>query len=262
MRVKQALNQDLARSDYRDSATIATLSHHEIIGPRLLARLRTPRSGTALRRVLADVQIAPTWASDSLFAEMALDDALQFQSTLINTPRDGQKRLWRTDPDLAFEVFEQDLSQGGKASEGLAGPAVRTAAERAVPILLKFITLPGNEKVAADIGQALRIVPEPTVVETQISPAFDINPAPERNPHLETAIMEGGTHKRSIMLALEACAFFEIPEPEARTLIRTTAEKITALWRDEFRRVGVTGDQARAYEAAFQHAEADLALAL
>lgn len=96
----------------------------------------------------------------------------------------------------------------------------------------------------------------------RLSPAFDINPAPDRNPHLETAIMEGGTHERSIMLALEACAFFEIPEPEARTLIRTTAEKIAALWRDEFRRVGVTGDQARAYESAFQHSEADLALAL
>ena len=157
LRVEQALNQDLARSDYRDSATIATLSHHEVIGPRLLTRLRTTRSGLALQRILADIQIAPTWASDDLFAEMALDDALQFRSSLINTPRDGQNRLWGTDPDLAFEVFEQGLSQGGKASEGLAGPAVQTAADRAVPILLKFITLPGNEKVAADIGRALRL---------------------------------------------------------------------------------------------------------
>ncbi len=93
----------------------------------------------------------------------------------------------------------------------------------------------------------------------RLSPAFDINPAPDRNPHLETAIMEGGTHERSILLALEACAFFEIPEEEARTMIRTAAEQIAQGWREAFREVGVTGDLARAYEPAFDHAEADLA---
>ncbi len=96
----------------------------------------------------------------------------------------------------------------------------------------------------------------------RLSPAFDINPAPDRNPHLETAIMEGGTHERSILLALEASAFFEIPEEEAKTMIRAAAEQIARRWREAFREVGVTGDLARAYESAFDHAEADLALGL
>ena len=41
----------------------------------------------------------------------------------------------------------------------------------------------------------------------RLSPVFDVNPAPDRNAHLETAILEGGVHDRSIRLALEACEF-------------------------------------------------------
>ena len=96
----------------------------------------------------------------------------------------------------------------------------------------------------------------------RLSPAFDINPAPDRNPHLETAIMEGGPHDRSIALALEACEFFEITEAAARILIRETAVRISDAWREEFRKVGVTGNQARAYEPAFAHDELEAALQL
>lgn len=220
LRVEQALNQDLARSDYRDSATIATLSHHEVIGPRLLARLRTTRSGLALQRILADIQIAPTWASDDLFAEMALDDALQFRSSLINTPRDGQNRLWRTDPDLAFEVFEQGLSQGGKASEGLAGPAVQTAADRAAPILLKFITLPGNEKVAADIGRALRIAPDPALVETQIRALLA--------SEIEEVRIRGLTAAGWMATPGLDAAILEVRKEDARTAVRRAVRDATS----------------------------------
>ena len=54
-------------------------------------------------------------------------------------------------------------------------------------------------------------------------PCLTSNPAPDRTPHLETAILEGGAHDRSILLALEACEFFEIAEAEARRIIRETA---------------------------------------
>lgn len=85
----------------------------------------------------------------------------------------------------------------------------------------------------------------------RLSPMFDVNPAPERNPHLETAILEGGAHDRSIKLALEACEFFEIPKPEAREMIRTTAQHISDGWREALRQVGVAGALARDYEPAF-----------
>jgi len=96
----------------------------------------------------------------------------------------------------------------------------------------------------------------------RLSPVFDVNPAPDRNAHLETAILEGGPHDRSIKLALEACAFFEIPEAEARDMIRTIARGISDEWRDAFRSVGVSGALAREYEPAFHSDEMVIALQL
>lgn len=96
----------------------------------------------------------------------------------------------------------------------------------------------------------------------RLSPMFDVNPAPDRNSHLETSILEGGTHERSIAMALEACAFFEIEEPVARTIIRQTAEQISQSWRVALREEGVSGALARAYEPAFANDQMAIALTL
>jgi serine/threonine-protein kinase HipA len=92
-----------------------------------------------------------------------------------------------------------------------------------------------------------------------LSPMFDVNPAPDRNPHLETAILEGGTHERSIRLALEACEFFDIKESDARILIREMAQRISGAWREAFREAGVSGQRARDFEPAFDHEQAEVA---
>jgi serine/threonine-protein kinase HipA len=94
----------------------------------------------------------------------------------------------------------------------------------------------------------------------RLSPAFDVNPAPDRNRHLETAILEGGAHDRSIRLAFEACEFFEIAETDARQMIRETALRISVAWRDALRQVGVSGTLAREYEAAFVNDQTEIAL--
>ncbi|WP_370677296.1 type II toxin-antitoxin system HipA family toxin [Pleomorphomonas sp. PLEO] len=94
----------------------------------------------------------------------------------------------------------------------------------------------------------------------RLSPMFDVNPAPDRNPHLETAILEGGAHDRSINLALEASAFFEIPEAEARRIIRDMAQRISGRWREALRQVGVSGALARDYEPAFVNDQTEVAL--
>ena len=86
--------------------------------------------------------------------------------------------------------------------------------------------------------------------------------APDEMKRLETAILEGGAHDRSINLALEACEFFEIPEAEAREIIRTTAQRVSDGWREAFRQVGVSGALARDYEAAFVGAEMEKARSL
>ncbi|QVM84070.1 type II toxin-antitoxin system HipA family toxin [Novosphingobium decolorationis] len=96
----------------------------------------------------------------------------------------------------------------------------------------------------------------------RLSPVFDVNPAPDRNPHLETAILEGGAHDRSMALALEACEFFEIGEQEARDTIQGLAQTVSSSWRNALREVGVSGAPARSYEPAFVHDEMGLALNL
>lgn len=95
-----------------------------------------------------------------------------------------------------------------------------------------------------------------------LSPMFDVNPAPDRNPHLETAIFEGSGHERSVERALEAAEFFEISDGDARALIRDMAQRISATWREAFRAAGVTGALAKHYEPAFVHEESERALAL
>ena len=96
----------------------------------------------------------------------------------------------------------------------------------------------------------------------RLSPLFDVNPAPDRNPHLETAILEGGSHDRSIRLALEASEFFEVNQADARQIIREMARRISAEWRDALRSTGVTGSLAKHYEPAFTHTESELALGI
>lgn len=96
----------------------------------------------------------------------------------------------------------------------------------------------------------------------RLSPVFDVNPAPDRNPHLETAIMEGGSHDRSITLALEACQFFEIAEGEARRMIQEMAQKISYGWREVLRVADVSGSLAKEYEPAFVHEQSEAALTL
>ena len=75
----------------------------------------------------------------------------------------------------------------------------------------------------------------------RLSPVFDVNPASDRNPHLETAILEGGVHDRSIRLALEACEFFEIDQADARRVIRDAARRISDEWREALRQVASPG---------------------
>ena len=96
----------------------------------------------------------------------------------------------------------------------------------------------------------------------RLSPVFDVNPAPDRNPHLETAILEDGSNERSIVLALEASEFFGLPSAAAKALVRETADKITALWRDTFRQHGLTAQQARDYEPAIMNNETATAQSL
>ena len=96
----------------------------------------------------------------------------------------------------------------------------------------------------------------------RLSRMFDVNPAPEREPHLETAIMEGEPFDRCIELAMEACEFFDLSKDDAAGMIQKAAATISARWREILAHQGVTGARARHYEPAFDHHEMDKALSI
>ncbi len=95
-----------------------------------------------------------------------------------------------------------------------------------------------------------------------LSPLFDVNPQHDRDPRLETAIMEGEPFVASIDLALEAAEFFGLDQEAARRRVRELAEVVSGHWRACFAVTGVTGEEARRYAGAFEHDAMDRALGL
>ena len=94
-----------------------------------------------------------------------------------------------------------------------------------------------------------------------LSKLFDVNPRPERQRLLKTAIIDGEPFKASIDLALEAAAFFDINDVQARKRAGEMARKINGEWKDQMRNQGVSGGDLRNLAPAFEHAEMDCALA-
>lgn len=88
-----------------------------------------------------------------------------------------------------------------------------------------------------------------------LSPAFDINPQPDRHRHLETGISELSGNEASIEAALDAAPFFEISRDQARVALRDIVGVIDQRWRMECRKVGMNAREVSAYTSAFDHEE-------
>ena len=95
----------------------------------------------------------------------------------------------------------------------------------------------------------------------RLSPAFDINPSPSRHRVLETGIVQGGAFDASLEIALEACAFFDLTSTDAEQHALQMAETIAKNWKQILRSEGASSDEVRVYAEAFEHIEADKALA-
>jgi len=93
-----------------------------------------------------------------------------------------------------------------------------------------------------------------------LSPAFDINPAPERHRVLETGIVAGGSFDASIEIALEACEFFDLKLDDARAYSAFAANKIREGWKDALRHEGASSTEVKRYSPAFEHADNEKAL--
>lgn len=88
-----------------------------------------------------------------------------------------------------------------------------------------------------------------------LSPAFDINPQPNRHRYLETGISEESGNEASIEAALDAARFFEIDRDQARIILRDVSRVVDSRWRIECRKAGMSAREVRDYTLAFEHEE-------
>jgi serine/threonine-protein kinase HipA len=95
-----------------------------------------------------------------------------------------------------------------------------------------------------------------------LSPAFDVNPSPERDRRLKTTIAEGSGDDASIALLVSKAAVFGMDEGKAATTVTRMAGLVTGEWHKVFARAGMTTSEIAAYEPAFRHSEAETALAM
>lgn len=96
----------------------------------------------------------------------------------------------------------------------------------------------------------------------QLSPAFDVNPQPERTKQLKTAISHDTGHQPTIDAWLHASPRFGVKEDEAKEQAARMATAIRGTWRQALRRQGVTPPLIKAYVPAFEHTEAEKAIGL
>ena len=96
----------------------------------------------------------------------------------------------------------------------------------------------------------------------RLSPAFDINPAPERHRVLETGIIAGGAFDASIEIALDACEFFDLKTDDARKRASHIANTIHGGWKNALKKEGASPQDIRQYRDAFEHDDFEKALNL
>lgn len=92
-----------------------------------------------------------------------------------------------------------------------------------------------------------------------LSPAFDINPQPERTRHLETGISELSGHAASIEAALEAAPFFDIDHDQARSMLGSMVAVTDGRWRRRCVDAGLSAAEITHYARAFEHEETKVA---
>jgi serine/threonine-protein kinase HipA len=91
-----------------------------------------------------------------------------------------------------------------------------------------------------------------------LSPAFDLNPNPERgNSHLATSI-DGNSDRASLETLLDTAGFFRLSESDARSIVGEVSEA-TGDWRKVAAREGLPAAEISSMEAAFEHDSAELA---
>ena len=92
----------------------------------------------------------------------------------------------------------------------------------------------------------------------RLSPAFDVNPSPERKRELKTWLSEETGPAATIEGLLSVREYFNLPVNEARKILSRVTTAI-AIWRAQGRKLGMTRIELDAFAGAFEHAEREAA---
>ncbi|HEY3777690.1 MAG TPA: type II toxin-antitoxin system HipA family toxin [Rhizomicrobium sp.] len=90
----------------------------------------------------------------------------------------------------------------------------------------------------------------------RLSPAFDINPSPERVREMKTWISENTGPDMSIAALISVIAYFRIAPARARQILGEVARAVDC-WRKTGRSIGMTREELDLFTDAFEHAERD-----
>lgn len=96
----------------------------------------------------------------------------------------------------------------------------------------------------------------------RLSPAFDVNPAPEDGTTLKTAISEIHGNALDVDALIDAAPFFDVQPDEAVSIVSAMATTIKSEWRAIGAKVGMTSADVNAILPAMQNAQIERALTL
>jgi len=92
----------------------------------------------------------------------------------------------------------------------------------------------------------------------RLSPAFDINPFPDRSRELKTWISEDTGPEASIEALMSVAPYFRLGRKPAVEIIRQVDEAV-ARWKEHGRSIGMTDTELDQFEDAFEHNEREVA---
>ena len=88
----------------------------------------------------------------------------------------------------------------------------------------------------------------------RLSPAFDINPSPERVRELKTWISEDAGPDMTIDALMSVIAYFRITASRAKEILRDVTHAVNG-WRKTGRSIGMSDEELEPFVDAFEHGE-------
>jgi serine/threonine-protein kinase HipA len=92
----------------------------------------------------------------------------------------------------------------------------------------------------------------------RLSPAFDINPSPERLRELKTWISEDAGPDMTIDALMSVIAYFRITDTRAREILSDVVHAVND-WRKTGQSIGMSDEELEPFADAFEHGERDAA---